>query len=288
MTTGISVPSPDPVKYAPEFTLHAVKIEFMSTFVIGDLHGHYNKYKQLLQSAGLCDSSLCWTGGDHNLWLIGDFFDRGNSGIDCVELTMSLQQEAARAGGYVNSILGNHELMILCAWRFRDRKTTGGMKVIDQWLTWGGVESDLTRMNETHVDWLKGLPAMVRLGSRLLLHADAMLYVNHGHTPEQVNAGFARLLESDDLRQWEITLNAFAEHRAFSELGITGKQRARQLLKLFGADQLIHGHTPISFANGTPPEEVTGAWTYADGLCINVDAGLYLGGPGFVYEIADP
>lgn len=259
----------------------------MSIHVIGDLHGHYDKYTALLQSAGLCDGNLAWCGGEDHLWLIGDFFDRGVSGMDCLELTMSLQKEAEQAGGRVSGILGNHELMILCAWRFRDQVTSGGMKVVDQWLTWGGVESDLDRFTEEHAAWISGLPALHKLGDRLLLHADAMLYVNHGHTVEQVNSSFARLMESDDLRGWEITLNAFSEHRAFSELGITGKQRARQLLKLFGARQLIHGHTPISFANGMPPEQVTDPWVYADGLCVNVDGGLYLGGPGFVHRIEE-
>lgn len=257
----------------------------MSIYVIGDLHGHYEKYTELLQSAELCDSNLSWTGGDQHLWLIGDLFDRGISGIDCLTLTMSLQKEAEQAGGCVNSILGNHELMILCAWRFRDEVTSSGMKVIDQWLTWGGVESDLARLTEDHAAWISGLPALHKEGDRLLLHADAMLYVNHGHTVDQVNNSFADLMESDDLRRWEITLNAFSEHRAFSQLGITGRQRARQVLKLFGARQLIHGHTPISFANGTSPEQVTDPWIYADDLCVNVDGGLYLGGPGFVYQI---
>jgi hypothetical protein len=29
------------------------------------------------------------------------------------------------------------------------------------------------------------------------------------------------------------------------------------------------------------PEEVTEPLVYADGLCVNIDSGMYLGGPGF-------
>lgn len=258
----------------------------MSTFVIGDLHGHYNDYKRLLQTHGFCDQTLNWTGGGRHLWLIGDFFDRGVSGMDCLELTMSLQKQAHAAGGKVDAILGNHELMILCAWRFANEVTSGGTKVIDQWLTWGGVESDLARFTESHANWIAKLPAMHKFDDLLLMHADAMLYVNHGHTVSQVNASFQSLMQSDDLHQWEVNLNAFSEHRAFCQLGITGKRRAQQILKLFGAAQLIHGHTPIAFARGVPPEEVTEPWIYNDELCVNVDPGFYLGGPGFVYQLS--
>jgi len=90
------------------------------TCIIGDLHGHYRDYERLLVESGLCNEKLDWTGGQSTLWLMGDFFDRGASGIRCVDLTMKLQRQAASAGGYVNSLLGNHELMILCAWVFRD------------------------------------------------------------------------------------------------------------------------------------------------------------------------
>lgn len=258
----------------------------MSTFVIGDIHGHFNDYTRLLKTSDICDENLEWKAGTDHLWIIGDFFDRGVSGIDCLELTMSLQEQAEQAGGMVNAILGNHELMILCAWYFGDESTSTGTKVIDQWLTWGGVRSDLERLTPAHVEWIGHLPAMCKIGDRLLMHADAMLYVNHGHTVAQVNTSFQNLMKNDDLSQWEMTLNAFSEHRAFCQLGITGTRRAKQILKLFGAKQLVHGHTPISFARGVPPEEVTEAWHYADDLCVNVDPGFYLGGPGFVYKLS--
>ena len=51
----------------------------MSTYIIGDLHGRYRDYERLLQTAGLCDENLDWTGGSDTLWLMGDFFDRGAS-----------------------------------------------------------------------------------------------------------------------------------------------------------------------------------------------------------------
>ena len=132
----------------------------MTTHLIGDLHGHYRDYQRLLISAGLVDESLNWSGEDANLWLMGDFFDRGASGIKCIDLTMKLQQQADAKGGSVKALLGNHELMILCAYHFRDEITSMNETVFDQWLRWGGIESDFTELTPIHADWIAALPAM--------------------------------------------------------------------------------------------------------------------------------
>lgn len=253
--------------------------------VIGDLHGHLDQYKRLLQEAGFCNQQLQWTGGDRELWLIGDLFDRGTQGIDCLDLTIKLQQEALRSNGSVQALLGNHELMLLCVYKFRDAITSTGGKISDQWLTWGGVESDLMALTEDHVTWLSNLPLMQRMGTTLMMHADAMMYVSYGRSVAEVNESFVKLTQSDDLAQWEAALNAFTEHRAFSALPLTGSRRVEQFLSYFRADRLIHGHTPISYANHSSASTVTEAWHYANGRCINVDGGIYLGGPGFVYPI---
>lgn len=257
-------------------------------FVIGDLHGHLDQYQRLLRDAGFCDQQLRWTGGDQTLWLIGDLFDRGIEGIGCLDLTMELQQQAEASHGSVRVLLGNHELMLLCAYKFRDEMTSAGMRVTDQWLTWGGVESDLMALTPKHIAWLSALPALHKTGSTLLMHADAMMYISYGRSVQEVNDAFVALMQSDDLMQWEAALYAFTEHRAFSQLTLTGSRRAQQILTCFGADRLIHGHTPIPFATHKPSEQVTEAWCYANGLCINVDGGIYLGGPGFVHPIDDP
>ena len=78
----------------------------MATYLIGDLHGQYREFERLLIGAGLCNQNLQWSGGTDHLWLMGDFFDRGASGIKCIELVMRLQREAQEAGGCVLINLG--------------------------------------------------------------------------------------------------------------------------------------------------------------------------------------
>jgi hypothetical protein len=253
--------------------------------VIGDLHGYYQHYRQLLQADGLINSAAEWTGGDRQLWLIGDIFDRGSEGIECLALTMKLQAEAKQAGGLVQSLLGNHEMMLLCAYRMKRVSADLADRVKLQWLQWGGVERDLDLLTEEQADWLSALPAMQLLGDHLLIHADALVYITLGQTIEQVNKEFAKVLACQDLDDWITVLNGFSQHRAFSELDKTGIQRAKSILRCFGGMQLVHGHTPISEATSIPAAEVTEPWRYANDLCVNVDGGIYLGGPGFIYHL---
>ena len=257
----------------------------MATYLIGDLHGHYIEFERLLIGAGLCNKDLTWSGGGDHLWLMGDFFDRGASGIKCLELTMRLQQEAQADGGDVQSLLGNHELMILCAYQFKERMTRSGDSVFDQWLRWGGIEADFEGFTDEHAAWLRKLPAMALVGNALLIHADALIYVNYGMTIERVNQGFFDLMSSSDLAAWEVALSAFSEHMAFASLELTGRQRAEQLLSLFGGELLVHGHTPIPQARQINAENVVEAWRYAGDRCLNVDGGIYMGSPGFVHRL---
>ncbi len=253
--------------------------------VIGDLHGYYARYRQLLQADGLIDSAAQWTGGSRHLWLIGDIFDRGPQGIECLQLTMELQAQAKLEGGLVQSLLGNHEMMILCAYRMQKISRDLADRVKTQWLQWGGIERDLEALTEEQANWLSALPAMHLQGEDLLIHADSLIYITLGQTIEQVNQAFARVLSSPDLEDWIPVLSGFSQHRAFSELDRTGIQRASSILRCFGGTRLIHGHTPISEANGVAAARVTHAWQYAQDLCINVDGGMYLGGPGFIHHL---
>jgi hypothetical protein len=256
----------------------------MTHFVIGDLHGYLSDFRRLLVDNQLCDDRDQWIGGKNNLWMIGDFFDRGDEGVACVDLIMDLQRQAAAVGGSVQGLLGNHELMVLAAYKFGDLPASTDQSFLQLWQRWGGVIDEMSRVTPAHVAWLERLPAMQRVDNRLLVHADSMFYVEQGRSVEAVNDNLFALTQSDDHERWLLVLRAFSERQAFSGLLMTGTQRATQMLRYFGAEQLIHGHTPISEANGTPPEDVLQAWIYADEQCVNVDGGLYLGGPGFVYR----
>ena len=78
---------------------------------IGDIHGAEGNLVSILQSAGLVDQQRKWSGGRARLVQTGDFTDRGAPVRSVMDLLMRLEDEARRAGGRVEVLLGNHEFM---------------------------------------------------------------------------------------------------------------------------------------------------------------------------------
>jgi hypothetical protein len=78
---------------------------------IGDVHGDFDDFCLLLKKVGLVDAQRHWTGGNTTLVQIGDLIDRGPKGREVMDLVISLEREATKAGGQVLPLLGNHEVM---------------------------------------------------------------------------------------------------------------------------------------------------------------------------------
>jgi hypothetical protein len=244
----------------------------MGSYVIGDIHGCYERFRELLQSHSLISDDLAWTGGDSKLWLMGDYFDTGNQAIECIELIIRLQQEAAAAGGELHALLGNHDVMIAGAYLLGDTKGSTGHSFLEVWKMWGGQNSDFERLTEAYVNWILSLPAMGRSDDTLLMHTDGTFYCDMGRDVSQVNEEFRRILSTPDPVAWEQLLRNFGQRHAFS--GPDGSTVATRFRRHFGVSHLIHAHSPISEVREVPPELVDRAYTYADGQCTNVDHGI--------------
>ena len=78
---------------------------------VGDIHGDYNQFVNLLRDAGLVNADGRWTGGKTHLVQIGDVPDRGSDTRRVMDLLMRLEKQAKRAKGYVHALIGNHEAM---------------------------------------------------------------------------------------------------------------------------------------------------------------------------------
>lgn len=79
--------------------------------VIGDLEGDYEKFTDMLRTAGLIDARGDWTGGRAHLVQLGDIPDRGPNSRMVMDHLMRLEPQAERAGGQVHALIGNHEAM---------------------------------------------------------------------------------------------------------------------------------------------------------------------------------
>lgn len=80
---------------------------------IGDIHGELDGFCRILKRAHVLDEQNHWIAGSTTLVQTGDVIDRGPKGREAMDLLMTLETEAASAGGRVVPLLGNHEVMNL-------------------------------------------------------------------------------------------------------------------------------------------------------------------------------
>lgn len=104
----------------------------MSTYVISDIHGEYDKFVELLKKINFNDSDV--------LFLLGDLIDRGNDGIKLIQYCMYQSN--------IYPILGNHEYMAIQVlnWNVNtidtekdlEKLTTDNLQALSHWKNDGG------------------------------------------------------------------------------------------------------------------------------------------------------
>jgi len=78
---------------------------------IGDVHGDYEQFVTVLESAGIIDGEGNWIGGKTHLVQMGDLLDGGPDSRALMDLLQKLEKQAAAAGGAVHVLVGSHEAM---------------------------------------------------------------------------------------------------------------------------------------------------------------------------------
>jgi hypothetical protein len=76
---------------------------------VADVHGAYDRYREILRTAGIIDESDRWSGGRTHFVQLGDVVDRGDDSRKALDLLRRLEREAQAAGGFSHMLLGNHE-----------------------------------------------------------------------------------------------------------------------------------------------------------------------------------
>jgi hypothetical protein len=137
-----------------------------SLYVVGDTHGAFEDLVAGLRRAGLIDAQDRWSGGRRHLVFAGDLTDRGPDVIRLLWFVYRLEQEAARDGGRVHLVLGNHEIMVMLGdLRYVHPKET---TIADYY----GVSYD--RLFDTRTSilgrWLVSKPGMVRIDGAVIVH----------------------------------------------------------------------------------------------------------------------
>ena len=256
------------------------------TFAVGDVHGHREELAGALRAAGLLDADDRWAGGAAHVWFLGDFVDRGPDGIGVINLVMNLVDQAADAGGYVNTLLGNHEILMLGMYTFGAAELASdfGTRSFERsWLLNGGRAKDIEGLTDRHLEWLCSRPVIAHAADYLLLHSDTTAYLEWGDDAESINDAVREVLAGDDLAEWWDVWRRMTTRYAFR--GPDGPEVADLMLERLGGERIVHGHSVIADQLGVPPEDVTEPLVYAGGKVLAIDGGVFAGGPMLVVPL---
>lgn len=135
-------------------------------FVVGDIHGEYDRVLRLLIENRIIDNDSKWNWGKGHLVFVGDIFDRGSKVTEALWLILSLEKQAERSGGKVHLLEGNHEPMIF---------NNDIRYITDEYYSLcenlGLNYSELFDGRSLIGHWLRQKPVMVQINNFVFLHA---------------------------------------------------------------------------------------------------------------------
>ncbi|MFO7575458.1 MAG: metallophosphoesterase [Bacteroidales bacterium] len=279
----IMLPADQSYSYAELTKLRGMKPKFRQRYnridsiaAISDVHGNYGTYLDHLLSNGIIDKNLNWKFGRGHLVFLGDALDRGDKVTEILWHLIKLEKQAAKAGGMVHFLLGNHELMVLAGdlryihEKYRTVETIAGMSY-----------ADLYSENSVLGKWLRSKPVMITINNILFVHAGVSPeLVQKGIKIKQVNQIFSERIVGKDLdpsiEDKELYLLSgndspvwYRGYFADSTLNIT---RVDSILNFYGMEHIIVGHTPQKNMRLHFGKRVIG-----------IDTGIGYGQPGYMF-----
>ena len=152
------------------------------------------------------------------------------------------------------------------------------------WARNGGLQSDQDGIDGELFAWLAGLPAVGLDGDHLLMHSDTLAYLEWGDTVDDVNRAVREILAGDDPVAWFDVLVGLGRRHEYA--GPSGSAAARTLLGALGGHRIVHGHSIIGDLFDEPVDSYSEPRLYADGLALDIDGGIYDGGPCLVARLS--
>jgi len=244
---------------------------------IGDIHGTFDSFINLLLEFEIIDADLDWNWGDGHLVITGDIFDRGPGVNEALWFVHQLEKEAKQDGGWVHFLLGNHEIMVLRGDnRYVNEKYTQvvsrklKIKVSDLY----GPETELGR-------WLRTKNVIEKINDIIFVHAGiSPELMQRDYTIQMVNE---RIRNSLDARDYTIQLEEELLFlygyegpfwyrgyiRDWQEIPMADKDQVISILDFYGASTIVVGHTIM--------DQIT---SFYDGLVYAIDTGIYRGSKG--------
>jgi hypothetical protein len=265
---------------------------------VGDIHGDFKAVTDVLRAAGIIDGKGHWAAGETHLVQTGDMLDRGDESRKVMDLMMSLEKEAAKSGGMVHTLLGNHEAMniygdlrYVSAADYASFRTPDSAAVRDglwkRYIERAGSDPGLEAKKEwegdhplgwvedriafgpegTYGKWLLSRNAVIKINDTLFVHGGLSPQVL-AMTMDQINERIAAELKGPN----EVTPQSLVAgddgplwYRGLAKGSETElADHVRKLLQTYGVKRIVIGHTP------TPGAVIT----RFDGKVVLIDVGL--------------
>jgi Calcineurin-like phosphoesterase len=258
---------------------------------IGDLHGDLDATRRALRLAGAIDDKDTWIGGKLVVVQTGDLVDRGDDDRKIIDLVERLKGEAAKAGGEVVALVGNHEIMNgELDFRY---VTRGGFSAFadvtpkDDGVAVAASKVDAVERGRASA-FLPGGPYAQILARRpVVARVGDTIFVHGGVLPKHVKSGLDTI--NDGTRRWLLGETRSLPKEITSEDGLLwtrmysaapGPSECATLdetLKALNAKRMVMGHTPQK--PGISPACNEKAWR------IDVGMSKFYGGPTEVLEL---
>lgn len=254
------------------------------TLFISDIEGEFANFRKLLLAAKVMNAHYNWTYGDGALVIPGDLFDRGKDVVPELWLLYKLEAEAKAAGGSVQVILGNHDIMNLSG----DHRYTDAKYFKDAWL----LNTTITGLFDQNTElgrWLRTKNVIQKTGDVLVMHGGMSPVILQQHLSlEELNA-FCRPYYDVPGKQLPAGLQVeFGKDALFWYRGYFMGQKVTMAqidstLQQYGCKYILVGHTIVRWNIAS----------YYGGKVIGVDvdehsgntqAALYENGKWFVVD----
>ncbi|RJS94093.1 metallophosphoesterase [Salinisphaera sp. Q1T1-3] len=195
-------------------------------YVVGDVHGHARRLRQLLRWIDFdteCD----------RLFALGDFIDRGPDSEDALRLS---------AESWVYGIRGNHEQMMLDALTADGRRRRG--QAVSLWQTNGGAWA--RRLSRETAAALRALAAALPIALTLKTATGSVVGLVHAGVPGGDWTRLSARLAADEAETVAEAL--WSRDAAYTVMrALRGPSPDVEVPWVSGIDRVYHGHTPMPY-----------------------------------------
>jgi hypothetical protein len=260
---------------------------------IGDVHGAYDRFVEILKVTGVIDNDLRWAGGRTHVVQLGDILDRGDDSRKALELLRRLERPAQSAGGALHALLGNHEvarmlgdLRLVAPGEYAAFAGPNSVSTREAYLkTLAGDRDELLKQmplgfvemrqafgrDGEYGRWLRQLPVTVKINGLMFVHggiSPAVAHLGCDGINDQVRRELTNDLDKTRANPL-VSLAARADgplwYRGLVQEPETFAPQVTEILAKVHARAIVVGHTV------TPTSRIT---TRFDGRVIQIDTGM--------------